>query len=213
MNFLPLTVDDEYVYVGLWKRFCARVVDAFVLAPILIAFYFLPMVDKGLAIFIEIVLSVLAFMYPVYCHAKYGATIGKFALKIRVTKPDGTKINWKEAWLRSAVDMIFTLISLYVIILMLMMIDRERYIEIQNTIERSQFIVSYYPDWYPTLGNFQNVWLWLNVIVLFFNKRKRAIHDFIAGTVVVYKEFCDYEFDYIVPQDHHKTQGIFRTKD
>jgi len=36
-----------------------------------------------------------------------------------------------------------------------------------------------------------NIWIWSEVIVLLFNKRKRAIHDFIAGTVIVKSKYIE----------------------
>ncbi len=39
---------------------------------------------------------------------------------------------------------------------------------------------------YEVLSFALNVWIWSEVIVLLFNRRKRALHDFIAGTVVVH---------------------------
>ena len=36
-----------------------------------------------------------------------------------------------------------------------------------------------------------HIWIWSEVIVLLFNKRKRAIHDFMAGTVIVKSNFTE----------------------
>jgi len=42
------------------------------------------------------------------------------------------------------------------------------------------------PSWYKSLQWIQNAWVWGELIVLLTNRKRRALHDFIAGTVVVY---------------------------
>lgn len=41
------------------------------------------------------------------------------------------------------------------------------------------------PLWGLWAGYAQTAWLFSELIVLLFNEKKRAIHDFIAGTVVI----------------------------
>jgi len=37
---------------------------------------------------------------------------------------------------------------------------------------------------------FYDVWYWSEIIVILFNKRNRALHDFLAGTVVIHKKYA-----------------------
>lgn len=46
------------------------------------------------------------------------------------------------------------------------------------------------PSWFGIVNILQNIWIWSELIVLLFNERRRAIHDFIAGTVVLHNEFA-----------------------
>jgi len=46
-----------------------------------------------------------------------------------------------------------------------------------------------FPAWYSLVSTLSQVWWWSEFIVLLFNKRKRAIHDFMAGTVVIKKQY------------------------
>jgi uncharacterized RDD family membrane protein YckC len=41
------------------------------------------------------------------------------------------------------------------------------------------------PFWTQPVGVLIQVWIWSEFITMLFNKRRRAIHDYIAGTVVV----------------------------
>lgn len=55
--------------------------------------------------------------------------------------------------------------------------------------ERFEYILPLLPAWYVLVDTVNQLWVWSEFIVLLFNKRKRAIHDFIAGTVVIKQEY------------------------
>lgn len=57
--------------------------------------------------------------------------------------------------------------------------------------ERGKMVMALAPGWYGTISILQQVWIWSEVVVVLFNKRKRALHDFIAGTVVIQKQFSE----------------------
>ena len=54
--------------------------------------------------------------------------------------------------------------------------------------DRSVRMAAFYPPWMQPLKIIEEVWVWSEFIVLLMNRKKRAIHDFIAGTVVVVRE-------------------------
>jgi uncharacterized RDD family membrane protein YckC len=190
MEFLPIISDGKRVYAGFWKRFCAGIVDAFVIMPFAFLFIWLESFDKNIAILITIPSTALFAMYHVYFNACFGGTLGKLAVEIRVAKPDGTKIGWAEAWKRSSVDIGFALLMLCVEVWALTQVNGEQY-SATAFAKRMHLLQSYYPSWFYIVTIAQNVWIWSEVVVLLFNKRKRALHDFIAGTVVIHKEFAE----------------------
>jgi len=55
--------------------------------------------------------------------------------------------------------------------------------------KRSLLIIHFAPFWYKIAYWANQIWIWSEFIVMFTNKEKRALHDFIAGTVVIKKEF------------------------
>ncbi|MHC4387821.1 MAG: RDD family protein [Planctomycetota bacterium] len=188
MDFLPITSDGKRVYAGFWKRFCAKWVDFFVLLPLVFLFTWLQGFDRNLAILITIPSTAVFFVYHVYFNAHFGGTLGKLAVGIRITRPDGVKIGWTEAWKRSAVDIVFAFLGVCVRVWALTQVNAEEY-SAARFFARVRLLQSYYPYWFSVITILQHVWIWSEVIVLLFNKRKRALHDFIAGTVVVHKEF------------------------
>ena len=51
--------------------------------------------------------------------------------------------------------------------------------------ERTKRMIELAPSWYRPLRWIQTAWVWGELIVLLTNRKRRALHDFIAGTVVV----------------------------
>jgi len=190
MEFLPITKHGQRVYAGFWKRLCAGFADAFIIMPLAFLFIWLEGFDRTLSIIITIPSSILFAMYNVYFNARFGGTPGKLAVGIRITKPDGSRINWSEAWKRSSVDLVFAAIVLIVDVWGLTQVDPEDYASL-GWMERTQLVMAHAPAWYGAISIHQQVWIWSEVVVLLFNKRKRAIHDFIAGTVVIQKQFAE----------------------
>jgi uncharacterized RDD family membrane protein YckC len=189
MEFLPLSINERRVYAGFWKRFCAGFVDCLIMMVPVILFLWLGEFGRAIMFICVIPSTAMYFVYSIYFNAKYGGTLGKLAVDIRVTKPDGSRIGWSEAWKRSAVDIGFA--AVMVCGQMWAIVCMDNWDAAKGFVERQQFIDAQLPAWYTTVNVLQQVWIWSEVVVLLFNVRKRALHDFIAGTVVIHKEFAE----------------------
>jgi uncharacterized RDD family membrane protein YckC len=189
MTFLPVNSNGEEVYAGFWTRFCAGFADAFILLPFGFLFQCLEGFDRTLAIVVSILSSTLFAMYNVYFNAHFGGTLGKLAVGIRITQPDGTAIGWIEAWKRSSVDLAFAFAAVVAEVWALVLVDPIQYTSLE-WLARNTLLQKHQPAWSDWVSILGQVWIWSEVVVLLFNKRKRAIHDFIAGTVVVHKKFA-----------------------
>ena len=51
-------------------------------------------------------------------------------------------------------------------------------------VQGTQNIHALKPPWLGWTTTADQIWIWSEVIVMLFNKKRRALHDFIAGTVV-----------------------------
>ncbi len=189
-EFLPVRAKSSghKVYAGFWPRLVAGLADTLILLPFTSFFIWLEGLDRALAIIVTIPSYVLFAMYNVFFNARFGGTLGKLAVGIRITRPDGSRIGWAEAWKRSAVDLVFAFIMLLVEVWGLTQVDPDRYVTL-GWVERAQLVNEHAPAWFGSVGIFHQVWIWSEVVVLLFNARKRAIHDFIAGTVVIDRAF------------------------
>jgi uncharacterized RDD family membrane protein YckC len=190
MEFLPIEKDGFKVYAGFWQRFGAGIVDAIVLIPIAYILYYLEGISIVAAMIVAVISSALYSVYTIYFHFRYGATLGKMALKIKVTNPDGSAINLKQALLRSSVDIGFAVLVVTAQIIAISHANPEEYLS-AGWMERLEYIVPLYPSWYDLVTIASNVWVSGEFFVLLLNKRKRAIHDFIAGTVVINREYAE----------------------
>ena len=145
-------------------------------------------IDKTLAMIMLVPSTVLFSWYNVYFNANFGGTVGKLIMKIRIVKPDGRAISYVEAFKRSSIDLIFGVISLLAQLYAIAQVDALVYTS-ATWIERPVILQEFNPAWFGAFILLQHIWVWSELIVILFNKRKRAIHDFIAGTIVVNKEF------------------------
>ncbi len=108
--------------------------------------------------------------------------------KIKVTNPDGRSISLIQSLLRSSVDI---LLAVLIVIAEIMAISHVNAIEYLTAewVDRVEYLTPLYPSWHELVIILLNIWVWGELVVLLLNKRKRAIHDFIAGTVVINHDF------------------------
>lgn len=189
MEFLPIKIDDNHVYAGFGRRLGAALVDILVLMPAAVTFFYLQGIEIKVAIISLVISAILYSLYSLYFHYKFGATLGKMAVDIKVTLPDGSKIGFKQALLRSSVDLVYALLTTAAQIIAISKISPELYLD-ATWYERTTYLTALQPTWANISDWLFQLWYWSEFIVLLLNKRKRALHDFIAGTVVIHKQYA-----------------------
>jgi uncharacterized RDD family membrane protein YckC len=167
-------MEDLKYSTGL-KRIGAAIVDSIVFWPlslIIQSIYGLQM-PEGLALTWNYILVVLPLAYSIFCHYKYGMTIGKWVAKIKVIDVSETKnISLKQAFLRDIFLVIMLVCDLAV-----------------GTLQNIYWTAGEFPEFISWISYFTGsaalIWTLAEIISLLTNRKRRAIHDFIAGTVVV----------------------------
>jgi uncharacterized RDD family membrane protein YckC len=176
---------DTLRYAGFWPRLASLLLDGIIMMPLLAlglwgstqfrlfdVYYFVPNIFFSL-------------FYYVYLVRRFGGTPGKLIVGIRIRKVNGEPVGYREAFLRYLPDFILgTLASIALIIGLIHMTDAEYHS--LAFMERTQRMVALAPSWYRPVQWIQNIWIWGELIVLLTNKKRRALHDFIAGTIVVH---------------------------
>jgi uncharacterized RDD family membrane protein YckC len=176
---------DSLRYAGFWPRLGSMLLDGIILLPLTVPavwasmhyrlfdlYYFLPSVLFGL-------------FYNVYLVRRFGGTPGKLIMGIRIRKLDGEPVGYREALLRYVPAATLSLMSsLAMIVAVFHMTDTE-YSSL-SMMDWSKRITELAPSWYTPVQWAQNIWFWSELVVLLTNRKRRALHDFIAGTVVVH---------------------------
>ena len=169
------SVEDTYKemnihlrYKTFGKRFLASIIDGIFLTIIAVILQ-LFMSDSVQ----DVVFTFMPFIYSIYMHGNSGQTIGKQYMDIEVvTFNDEKSIGYLRAFKRDLVPLL-ALVIMYVLTSYLPVdeadINPESWLYISISI----------------LGASHAIWYILEFFTMLFNKKRRAIHDFIAGTVVV----------------------------
>jgi uncharacterized RDD family membrane protein YckC len=170
-------------YATFWQRFAAAWIDVFVLLPLVFIQVWLESISKTAAIILVIPMTAAYCAYTIHCHGRFGQTVGKHAMSIRVVRTTGERIGWREAWLRCSVDVGFAALGVISSFLALAAITEAEYYGVGWT-QRATNLQAHQSSWLAWIFVASQIWVWSEVVVMLFNKRRRALHDFIAGTVV-----------------------------
>ena len=190
---LTLTADvgqyeDTMRYAGFWTRLVAGLIDAIVFMPLMLLYIWIQSRSyAGILIYVLPYWFCAAF-YNIVLLARYGQTLGKMALRIKVTRVDGSDIGFKEACLRHSIDAIFGFLSGIGMIIAILVTGPDIFTGAYTWIEQTKIIAPNTPAFAEIAKNMSKIWIWSELIVLLFNKKRRAIHDFIAGTVVIHAQ-------------------------
>lgn len=119
-----------------------------------------------------IITPIYTLSYFVILNWKYGQTIGKMAMKIIIVDITETKgISLKQSILRDSVWILFELIGSTVVIYMI--------------IKEGYYSDKAYDFQTNIISRITIFWALAELITVLFNKKRRAIHDFIGNTVVI----------------------------
>lgn len=182
----PLEIDgiSDSIYAGFWARFASLLLDTIIMLPVIFLTLYLNGLGKNIYFYTLIPNFVFGLWYYIYLTKKYGGTPGKLIAGMKIIKLNGELIDWKEAILRHSVLLVLTLLSVIMMTSCLLNADESVFISL-GWLKRSQYLMSLSPMFFLIYTWVSNIWIYSEFIVLLTNKRKRAIHDYIAGTVIV----------------------------
>lgn len=172
-------VSRELKYWTFGPRFWTGWVDACVLWPTqllgLCVTLFAP--SPKLAITIVGLQTLLNVGYTVCLHAKYGQTVGKMVCKVRVVDHDTEgPITFKQALIRECIPF---LASLGVIAYEIALVTDD-----SNVSVAPNGRLAYHGD-LALLGLIPALWFFAEIVTMLSNDKRRALHDYLADTVVI----------------------------
>ncbi|NOI82032.1 RDD family protein [Vibrio tubiashii] len=161
-------------YSNFWRRLLAIFIDGLVFLPLQwIDDYVLSGVVGSGGIFVwGVGSSILGITYYVLMHAKYGQTIGKMVAKVKVLDvSESRNLTIKQSCLRDIVPIILFPVTIYAYA------QIDFYGQTYESLEQGLLFMF--------IGLVMLGWVLLETISMLFNEKRRAIHDYIAGSVVV----------------------------
>ncbi len=173
-------------YCTFWRRFFAGILDCFVFFPIVVclpinflANLFLPP-DRGpfLTIMWSIISYTAAWLYSVLLHARYGQTLGKMATRVKVLDVSEERLpTLRQAFIRDIGEIIPSMLFLgYAILIVLF----------GRSAKPSEFTSFFGEIFFVTgIGMGAVGWFLVEIITMATNIKRRALHDYLAGTIVV----------------------------
>lgn len=173
-----LTVPSEKQYLTFWPRLWAGFVDSLVLWPLAFVLTLILQLDipLWLAIIVWFLQSFIWVAYSVYMHGKYGQTIGKMVTKVKIIDAKThNPISFRHAIVRDSIPILITIIlEVYLVYhLATGTISIDDLINGESETGAGWFLLIF-AGWYLA-----------EIITMLTNDKRRALHDFIAGTVVV----------------------------
>lgn len=173
-------------YAGFWRRFGAYWLDFVIFIPIFAISMWGNEQSRLFQLYWLIPGLIIGLWFHVYLVKRYGGTPGKLILKIKIIKTTGEDVGYKESILRYSVLFVISLVmSLALMLVALGMTDAEYFS--MGWQERTAYMRERASPWYSYASIAINVWVWSEFVVMLTNKKRRALHDFIAGTVVIRK--------------------------
>lgn len=175
---------DSLRYAGFWPRLGSLMLDFFILLP-WAALWFWAEHYRLFEVYALVPNVLFGLFYYVYLVRRFGGTPGKLIVGIKIRKLNGESVGYREAFLRYFPDFVFGLLVSVALLFPLLHMSDAEYHSLSFT-QRSRRMIELAPSWYKPLQWTQGVWFWSELIVLLTNRKRRALHDFIAGTVVVH---------------------------
>lgn len=188
----PLEIEgtSDSLYAGFWVRLGSLILDTVFMLPIIFLILYINGLGKNVYFYTLLPNLAFALWYHIYLPKKYGGTPGKLAAGVKIIRLDGKAIGWKEATLRYSVMLVLTILSSIWMAACLLQADDTTFKSL-GWLQRTRYLMTLSPGFFKFYNWASKIWIYSEFIVLLTNKRKRAIHDFIAGTVIVRAKYVN----------------------
>jgi uncharacterized RDD family membrane protein YckC len=166
-------------YRNFWRRFWAAIIDGIVLQPV-------SWLDRwiwGLGLPIPLLIlwflvaNTIGVVYSIVLHGLFGQTVGKRAVGVRVYDVSGGRLSWRQAALRDCFPIVVNTLGLAAGLSMAL--------SGENPYEAASLAESSLSPWILVAIWGSVIWLVLELTTMFMNPYRRALHDLIAGSVVM----------------------------
>ena len=178
---------SQFVYVGFWKRALVGIIDTSINVALSFTI-FLPLTYWTFEQRNIIPATLLGFVWmaiwSVFLVVRFGGTPGKLLLRMRIVDNGGDYLGWAAAIRRIIPGLIIAVLQhaqLY------MVINNYPGFETPPSLLDIGMATNEYGGVFTMLARVSSFFIYIDVGTIIFNKKKRAIHDFLAGSYVITK--------------------------
>lgn len=186
----PLKLEgvEESIYAGFWIRLVSLILEVVILIPYILLKLYVDGLGYSITYYTVLPELLFYFWFRIYLVKKYGGSPGKLIVGIKIIKLDGSDVTWREAILRELFSFLDTVFVSCIMVVALSYANKEIYMSL-DWFKKQDYLLGLFPSLSRIHNVFNNFWFWSELVVLLFNKRKRAIHDYVAGTVIIKKTY------------------------
>jgi uncharacterized RDD family membrane protein YckC len=171
-------------YGGFWRRVGAQILDGLIVLPLSVILYFGMNYSRLFYLYYLVPSLAFAAVYGIYLVKRYGGTPGKLILKMRVTMVDGAPVTTAAATIRYSVILILSGLSSLAVALAALSFTDAEFLSM-GYLQKMLALNAAMPGWNVAVTSALYVWIVASAIVMLSNKKRRALHDFLAKTLVV----------------------------
>jgi uncharacterized RDD family membrane protein YckC len=168
------------------QRVGAYVVDGLVLLPVTALVWWLQTRSPGGMVMGALLALVVPSAYHIVLIATTGQTLGKRVAEIQVRMADGGKVGWGAAFLRYLPLLLVGLVGCLAMLALAARTTQGDLDGFSTFWSRAAFVSGAIPAWAKAFNFLFGAYSLADIITFFATSRHRAVHDFIAGTVVIY---------------------------
>jgi uncharacterized RDD family membrane protein YckC len=166
-------------WAGFWIRVLASLIDFLVYIPFVAANMYNLYVIKSLPL--QLFITLVLMVYKPFMEYKYGATLGKMAVGVKVVNSEYNRISLTQSCIRYTPWMIGQIIS---IITTILLFQNAEFQLTTNMIAVGKLQTEIFPSYLNYIGS---AILLISAIAIAFNDTKQGIHDMLAETYCIYK--------------------------
>jgi len=174
-----------FIYAGFIPRVIAGLTDGAICWGAAKLFLFLRCNSLHAFLMITVIGFIFYRLYHILFVALWGQTPGKMLARIQVVRLDGSSVGWTHAILRDSVETILAAVLYYFEINAALHIPATDF-SAAALEQRETLIKALIPHVAVYLAAASHIYVYSEYVVMWMNQRKRAIHDYIGGTVVIH---------------------------
>ena len=165
-------------WAGFWIRVGATLIDILVYLPLIGLNMYNLYVLKSLPL--QLIITAIMLAYKPFMEYKYGATLGKMAVKIKVVNSNLESISLGQSIIRYSPWLLGQVFSIIGTVLLFQHSDFEIASGMMEMGLLQQEVIS------PIYNYISSAVLLISVVVVAFQAKKQGLHDLLAGTYCIY---------------------------